>query len=102
MRYIILGLVVILFILPLFRLLTYISKRRNRLTASEIADIIEKHILGTEGPWDWDYFISIPIADDSLDRIRMLCIEFSNPTRISEEKTEELLQIVEQLRKWPE
>ncbi len=85
-------------IVPLFRFLTYISKHRNRLTAHEVADTIERHILGTEGPWDWDEFTSVPIANDRLDEIRMRCSELDSPTPISNEKREELKQIVEQLR----
>jgi hypothetical protein len=66
-----------LLVVPFFRLLTYISKRRNRLTAAEVADKIERHIQGTEGPYDWDDFTSIPIADDRLDEIRVRCCELT-------------------------
>lgn len=38
--------------LLLFRLLTWISKRRNRLSAFQVADAIEKRIKETDGPWD--------------------------------------------------
>jgi hypothetical protein len=88
----------LLAIVPFFRLLNHVSKRRNRLTAAEVADRIERHILGTEGLWDWDDFTSIPIADEKLDAIRIRCSELDGPTPISEEKREELKRIVERLR----
>lgn len=77
-------------ILGLFRLLTTLSKRRNRLTAADVADKIERHIEGTEGPFDWDAFISIPISDDQLDEIRLRC---------SDTDVAQLRTIVEDLRK---
>jgi hypothetical protein len=77
-------------ILAFFRLLTVISRRRNRPTAAEVADKIERHIDGTEGPFDWDAFTSSPIWDDRLDEIRRLC---------SDTNVTELRKIVEDLRK---
>jgi hypothetical protein len=90
--------VIALLVVPFFRLLTYISKRRNRLTAGEVADKIERHIQGTEGPSDWDHFTSIPIADDRLDEIRLRCTELDTPTPISAGKMEELKRVVQRLR----
>lgn len=92
MTYIIIGCLAILAILLLFRLLTLISKRRNRLTAAQVADRIEAHIQGTEGPYDWDHFISVPIADDRLDAIRLQSSEL-------EGRKDELERIVRHLRR---
>ncbi len=86
-----------LFIILLFWALTWISKRINRLISTEVADIIEKHIQGTEGPWDWDEFTSIPIADKQLDRIRLRCIQVGDI--LTKENTEELVRFVEELRR---
>ena len=88
----------LLLVAPLFRLLTRISKRRNRLTANDVADTIERHIEGTEGPFDWDSFTSIPIADEGLDAIRMRCVELDHPTPVSAENLKELKRIAEQLK----
>lgn len=82
----------VLAIVPFFQLLNYICKRRNRLTAADVAGYIERHINDTAGKWDWDDFTSITIADDQLDRIRLSCIE-------SETDVEKLQQILERLRK---
>ena len=87
---------VLLAIVPFFRLLTIISKRRNRRSASEVADLIERHIRGTEGPWDWDDFTSVPISNDELDLIRIQCIELDNV--LLEGRIQHLEKIVRRLR----
>jgi hypothetical protein len=97
MLYAIIGVIVVLAIVPFFRLLTFISKRRNRRTPREVADMIEKHIDGTEGSWDWDEFTSVPIADDRLDAIRIrFLVGFDS--NLSEEKLRDLREIVQRLR----
>ena len=42
-------------------------------TRDEVSCIIEQFLDGTGGKWAWDNFCSIEIADDELDRIRILC-----------------------------
>jgi len=32
-------------------------------------------LAGTGGPWDWDDFISVPIADPALERLRRRCAQ---------------------------
>jgi len=83
-------LVIAAIFLPLFRLLTSLSKRRNRPTPAQVADAIEKHVEGREEPWDWDRFTSVPIANDRLDAIRLRCtqLDYETPqTRLRELKT---------------
>jgi hypothetical protein len=92
--YVLLGLIAAA---VLFRSLSFASKHRNQLTAAEVADTIEKHIQGAEGPWDWDDFTSIPIADDYLDKIRLRCLQLDY--ELPEERIQELSRIVERLRK---
>jgi len=96
MRYLLIGILVAGAILLLFSWLTRVSKRRNRLSYSEVADIIERHIDGTEGPWDWDDFTSIPIGDDDLDAIRIRCIDLERV--LPGKPVEELRAIVRRLR----
>jgi hypothetical protein len=96
MTYLIIGFVALLAIVPFFRLLTHISKHLNRRTAAEVADKIERHIQGTEGPWDWDDFTSVPIADDRLDAIRVRCLELDHA--LPEERMQEFREIVQRLR----
>jgi hypothetical protein len=105
MKYLLIGILVAGATGLLFRWLTYVSKRRNRLSYSEVADIIERHIERTEGPWDWDEFTSIPIANDELDAIRLRCIELDSvipgkmlDSVIPGKAAEELKAIVRRLR----
>ena len=44
-----------------------------RFTKAEVADIIERFLDGGGGEWDWDDFLSIPIADPELDEVRQRC-----------------------------
>lgn len=96
MTYIVIGFVAILTVGAFFRLLTGISKRLNRLNSLDVADKIERHIQGTEGPWDWDDFTSLPIADDHLNAIRLRCLELEHA--LPEERIDEMRRIVERLR----
>jgi hypothetical protein len=91
------GLLLVAAIWATFRVLSLISKRRNRRTPGEVADAIKKHVNGTEGQWDWDHFTSIPIADERLDAIRLQCIDLDLLPR--EQRNHELINIVEGLRK---
>src|SRR5438067_1507136 len=36
-----------------------IATRRRKITPQHLADELERHLLGTEGPWDWDDTTSI-------------------------------------------
>jgi hypothetical protein len=46
-----------------------------RLTPTEVADIIEAFLKGTDGRWDWDDFCSSRITDPALDAIRVRCVD---------------------------
>src|SRR5690242_3049529 len=95
MVYLIVGVGVVAIVL-VFQLFIVITKRLNHLTTAEVADIIERHISGTEEPWDWAHFTSVPIRDDGLDNIRIRCLELENA--LSQESIEELRRTVEHLR----
>lgn len=96
MTYVLICLAAILGLGLLFRSLTLISKWLNRPTVAEVADVIDKHAQGTEGPWDWDDFTSVPIRDDRLDAIRLQCLELDHAP--PERRLRELKAIVERLR----
>ncbi len=42
-------------------------------TAREIAALIQQFVDGTIAEWDWDAFLSTPLADPALDEIRKKC-----------------------------
>jgi hypothetical protein len=99
MKLFLVVLVVVAAVRLLFCMLTFLSKRRNRLTPAQVADAIEKHLEGTDGPYDWDDFTSIPIADDRLDAIRRRCGDFGGAPS-SRKDLEELRRIISELRTW--
>ncbi len=44
---------------------------KRKVTPEQFADELERHLLGTEGEWDWDDTTSIAIADKRLEGIRL-------------------------------
>jgi hypothetical protein len=46
-----------------------LKKTRDR-TVAEVAGFIRDFIEGTGGEWDWDDFVSVPITNPELEKIR--------------------------------
>jgi hypothetical protein len=44
---------------------------KRKVTPDQFADELEKHLLGTEGKWDWDDTTSVRIADPRLEEVRL-------------------------------
>ena len=44
-----------------------------RRTREEVATILESFLAGRVTAGGWDYFISVPIEDAELDRVRQRC-----------------------------
>ena len=78
------GIIVLIFFLAALP-----TKRKRRVTPEEFADELEKHLLGTEGKWDWDDVTSVAIADDRLELIRWGLPRFD---LLSDEKDKEELR----------
>ena len=70
---------------------------KRKITPQAWADDLEKHLLGTEGPYDWDDATSVRLADERLENLRCRLSDFD--TLATPEKREELRQIVEALRR---
>lgn len=71
--------------------------RRRKVTTQQFADELEKHLLGTEGKWDWDDVTSVAIADNRLELIRWELPKFDC---LSDEKDrEELRSLIDALRR---
>lgn len=97
--------IIIIAVVILFMVLHYSSRKKNKANPLEIADIIERFINGRGSSWEWDDFISVPIKDPELDKIREHCSRLPNefpPSKkgeyISEEGLEVLKQYVKQLK----
>lgn len=70
--------------------------KKRTVTPKQLANELERHLLGTEGKWDWDDTTSIAIADERLERIRWDLPKFDS---LSEEKDKaELKAIIAALR----
>lgn len=71
--------------------------RKRKVTPQQFADELEKHLLGTEGEWDWDDVTSVAIADDRLELIRWGLPKFDC---LSDEKErEEFRSLIDALRR---
>ena len=69
----------------------------RKVTPHEFADELERHLQGTEGPWDWDDATSVRIADKRLDQLRVsLGTRFDLLSR--KEDRDELQAIIAALR----
>ncbi len=44
--------------------------RRVERSKDEVQKILQTFLDGTDGKWDWDDFVSIPIKDRFLDSVR--------------------------------
>jgi hypothetical protein len=44
-----------------------VGRKKRIVTAEQFANELERHLLGTEGRWDWDDITSLAIADERLD-----------------------------------
>ena len=58
------------------------------MTAEPVADELERHLLGTEGQWDWDDATSIRIADPRLEAVRSRLGENLDSLSTDEDKDE--------------
>ena len=63
--------------------------RKRKVSPEQFADELERHLLGTEGEWDWDDVTSVAIADERLERIRWELPRFDI---LSQEKDKEDLK----------
>jgi hypothetical protein len=70
---------------------------RRKITPEQFAGELERHLLGTEGQWDWDDTTSIAIADERLERIRWNLSKFDS--LMQEKDKEELKAIIAALRR---
>ena len=70
---------------------------KRKVSPEQLAEELEKHLLGIEGKWDWDDTTSIALADERLERIRLGLPKFDLLTRPA--VREELESIIAALRR---
>ena len=63
----------------LLKLVTWPFERPMKRTPEEVVGYLRDFIEGSSGDWDWDDFVSIPIADSRLDSIRERASRFPKP-----------------------
>lgn len=73
---------------------------KRHVTAEQFADELERHLLGTEGPWDWDDATSVRIADPRLEAVRLRLGENLDSLSSDDDK-DELRAIIADLRRGP-
>ena len=69
----------------------------RKVTPQQYAELLEKHLEGTEGAWGWDNTTSIRIADKRLDKLRCKLAKFD--TFALPEWEEEFKEIIAALRR---
>ena len=80
--------------LALFFVLANRRTRRNprKLTRDDVAMTIESFLSGTGGAYDWDDFLTFPIADPDLEALRQRCVSFEWETNSGREALQRELQ----------
>lgn len=82
----------------LFCLFAAFGRREKRdVTPQELAEELERHLVGNEGPYDWDATTSVALADESLNRLIPRLIEYDRLD--TAEKREQFREIIEALRR---
>jgi hypothetical protein len=60
---------------------------KEKRAATKVASCIKDFLDGTGGDWDWDDFVSLPIADPRLEDIRRRAAAVDLPTNDEGEAT---------------
>lgn len=88
------------------RVFRFLKGKKRELNHEEVARYIEDFLAGRGANYDWDDFISVPIEDPELDRVRLICGKLPNTHKpagkvdyCSEEDREALRKILYRLRK---
>jgi hypothetical protein len=71
------------------------SDKRD-VTPQELAEELESHLVGNEGPHDWDATTSVELTDERLNRLIPRLIEYDRLD--TAEKREQFREIIETLR----
>ncbi len=73
-------------------------RRRRKTTPQEWSRQLEKHLLGTEGPYDWKNATSHKLADKRLENLRLRLVRDFESLETSE-KMDQFRRIVDALKR---
>jgi hypothetical protein len=65
-----------LLLVPFIPILNWLGWNKMNAKPEYVIEYLEKFIAGTEGPWDWDDFSSIPLTNPKLENIRERACDF--------------------------
>lgn len=77
----------------------FFARRRSQITSNKVANIIERFVEGKSTDWEWDDFISVPIHDPRLEKIRKRCAQLDKefpPNNAGEYTNEQGLDILKE------
>jgi len=72
------------------------SDKRD-VTPQELAEELERHLVGNEGPYDWGATTSVELTDERLNRLIPRLIEYDRLD--TAKKREQFREIIETLRR---
>ncbi len=89
-------LIIPLGIIALFVIAAIIPNKR-KITPEQLADRLERHLLGTEGKWNWDDTTSVAVTDPRLDELCQCLPKFDSLEK--QEDRDELKSVIASLRR---
>jgi hypothetical protein len=70
---------------------------KREVTPQELAEELERHLAGNEGPYDWRATTSVELTDERLNRLIPRLIEYGRLD--TAEKRQQFREIIETLRR---
>jgi hypothetical protein len=70
---------------------------KRNVTPQELANGLERHLVGNEGQYDWGETTSVELADERLNRLIPRLIEYDRLD--TAEKRQQFREIIEALRR---
>ena len=70
---------------------------KRDVTPQEFAEELERHLVGSEGPYDWDATTSEELTDERLNRLIPRLIQYDRLDTVG--KREQFREIIETLRR---
>jgi hypothetical protein len=71
-------------------------QKRERMTDSDAAAVIDGYLHGGGGDWDWSNLVDRPFRNPRLERLRSVCLE--GESKLPDEREAFLSQVIEKLR----